>query len=188
MSKSSKPLGKSGWWSILAAMALLLAPFFAVIPAEHAARLNALKAEGFVTQATITGKEKKLNYYTDSKGRKKSTTDTIVNFEYDMMANQPYADWVSGGEKVPAALPTPITTTYGIIGSNAEYDAAVTGAKEIVVIHPNERNRAERASKVKTYSPLPYYLLAFGFAIVSVFAGVMAWRTRVKAQVVLLDA
>jgi hypothetical protein len=162
-------------------MAFLLAPFFTVIPAEHAARLNKLKAEGFATLATIKDKRKVQNYYTDSKGRTKSTTETLLDLEYDMMANMPYAKWLAEGEKDPPARSDPANMTYARVSSNAEFDGAAKGSKAVVIIHPNERGRAELASYVKSYNPMVYYVAAVIFAFISVFAGYMAWKTRVKA-------
>lgn len=164
---------KSKAGSIWFAVALLLAlgaPAFWVIGAEHQTRVDALRSDGLVTLATIEGKERVEEYYTDNKGRRKSRSKTMIRLRYDHEAEQSYAAWEAAGEPPLTPRANPIPVSYDRQSSTAEFEAAEPGQQLPVVIMPGDRSTAETAEFVKTYD-------SFWSKVAAVICGMMALAT-----------
>ena len=157
-------------WFGIALLLALGAPAFWVIGAEHQARVEALRRDGLVTMATVEGKERVEEYYTDNKGRRKSRTKTMIRLRYDHEADQSYAAWIAAGEPPLTPRAEPIPVSYDRQSSTAEFDAAQPGQQLPVVIMPGNRSTAETAEFVKSYD-------SFWSKVAAVLCGLMALAT-----------
>ena len=175
----SNTKGKPGSiWFAVALVLALGAPAFWLIGAEHQARVDALRRDGLVTMATVEGKQRVEEFYTDSKGRRKSRTKTMIRLRYDHEAEQSYAAWEAAGEPALPARAEPIPVSYDRQSTTAEFDAARPGQRLPVVIMPGDRSTAETAEFVKSYD-------SFWTKVAGVVCGLMAlvtlaagWRAR----------
>ncbi len=178
MSSPAKKTSKSQIWASVALLSLLMAPAVFFISTENGDRIEALRKEGLVTEATVLGKRRVEEPYTDSKGRTKTTTTSYIDMEYDSQTSQTYQDWLTGGEKAQPAVPGHAMSSYAYRSTNADYDAAKPGDKLPVVIHRYERTRAELASYVKTYNNRMMMLFGALCGLLGLASAAMAWRTR----------
>ena len=177
----TEPAKKSGAFQIWASAALLLlmmAPAIYVISDETGDGVAALRNDGLVTEARVTGKRKVEEPYTDSKGRSKSTTAAFIDLEYDSQTSMSYAEWLANGEEAPAPAPGVGMNTYAYRSTNAEYDAVKEGDRVPVVIGRYERTRADLASFVKTYSNRMTQLAAMLIGLLGAISAIMGWRSR----------
>lgn len=181
MDVSGKKSGAFQVWASAALLLLFLAPAIFFISDETGDRVAALRKDGLVTMATVTGKRTIEEPYTDSKGRRKSNTAKYIDLSYDSQTNQSYPEWLAGGEKAQVPKPGVAMNSYAYRSTNAEYDSVNQGDKVPVVINRYERTRADLATFVKEYSNTTLMFCAAMAGLIGLFCAMMAWRTRQRA-------
>lgn len=181
MTKTAKKSGASGIWASAALLLLLLAPAIFFINDETGARIAALRKDGLVTEATVTGKRIVEEPYTDRKGRTKTTTANYIDLTYDSQTSQTWQEWLASNEKTQPAAPGAPMSSYAYRGTTAEYDAVQPGDKVPVVINRYERTRADLAAYVKDFSSRTMQIAAALCALLGLICGYAAWRTRTRS-------
>jgi len=180
MNTPAKKTSTSQIWASVALLSLLMAPAAFFISTENGDRIEALRKEGIVTEATVLGKRRVEEPYTDSKGRTKTTTASYIDIEYDTTASQTYQEWLAGGEKTQPPAPGMPQLHYAYRSTNADYDAAKPGDKLPVVFRRYESTRAELASYVKTYNNSMMLLFGALCGVLGLASAAMAWKTRAR--------
>lgn len=167
------------WWLCGVLLAALCVPAIVLISLEHGARIDGLRQAGLVTEAEITGMRQVEERYTTRKGRERTRLIDQIDLRYNMLASQPYADFVSRGERVRVDTDAKALITYTRRSQSYEMRQYRVGDRVAVVIHPDERSRAELAPFVRDFSNRTSWiivaLLTLGGFVCGRFAWV-AWR------------
>lgn len=161
-----------------------------------------LKSEGFVSSASVIGKEK---LETSSRRRRGGTTyhtTYFLNVRYDATSNIKYSDVISGKVAAPTAPPatksqnakadpfafldaniarlkqntanvTKENETFDLGVSYEDYEAASMFDAFDVVFAPTSERDPVKFEKVKNYSPAGRLL--WGFALIIIGAGLWMW-------------
>jgi hypothetical protein len=139
------------WWLIFGVVSLLLAALFAVVLAKHMPRIEKLRAEGVVAQATVLGKSEQTRHYRSSKGRDKTTTDKILSVSYSSLSTQRFADLKPGAAPEKSTYSADIT--HDMVASGADFERYKVGDTLVVVYLANRSFEPEFGGFVRDYQP-----------------------------------
>jgi hypothetical protein len=169
---------KSQVWGSIALLCLVAAPAVATITGETGAEVAELRKTGAVAEAIVTGKHIEEKAYTDSKGRPKTTTQSIIALKMDGNTAIRYPEWLANGEVAPKAAPDAVMVSLNYNASGEEYAAASPGSPFPVVYSKIDSSILRSAAFVKEYNTNTYYLVAALLAVIGIAAAAMAWRSR----------
>ena len=160
----------------VAILAVLTASFIVAVVSEHAPVYAAFKQKGVAAEGTVTGKDVRITYGKNRKGRQTETKSKYLTVSYKGMSGTPHADAVAGKPIVPGAKAPLISAD--ILVANSEYDNLAIGAKTLVTYLPNEMFKPRLTASVQEYTPVWQLFTAgilFGLTAWTVF---MSWKRR----------
>lgn len=173
--------GKPGELLLMTGVVLMIAaPFALVLTNQNGEKLAVLKADGTVSEATVTAKTVRSESYTDRKGRPKSRDHHSLDLAHDMNAELKFADWQAGKPFPKPQYPAVTTTSIDVGGSY--YDALVAGQKTTVVRIPSDYKSmmlTEQLEYETSFAYMMWWYLGAGTAVLAGLAmTVMGWRKR----------
>ena len=163
------------WWLCGVLLSILCVPAVVLISLEHGARIDGLRQAGLVTEAEITAMRQVEERYTNNKGRERTRLIDQIDLRYNLLASQPYADFVARGERVQGGTDAKALITYTRRSQSYEMRHYRVGDRVPVVIHPDERSRAELAPFVRDFSNRTSWIIV---ALLTLGGLVCGWFAR----------